>query len=510
MNDTVLDYDQLRYNMVQQKASHNSYQRTEGLVDQMLYWRLRAVEMDIHNSNNLRSWPALDNPPDWYVYHTASGSDSNIARLSDGLKMLLAFHEAVPEHEIVTVFVDIKDPFDQRVHTPEAFDQLLVEVLGRDKIVAPADLLGDQSTLQDAITAHGWPYLQDLRGKFLFALTTGDIDDPNANIYSYASTNAEANARLAFLAPNLSASSQIDSKSFVVLFNLSESNWNLGSDVFDAGFVSRGYTPNSEGAWNKAVGDRIHVLATDKVNSLSSPWARTDNAHGWPFQGNGVTLNPDITEPGTLYGLQANGGAIGGSSDSFYFAFDERSRENADRTHVVFLGDPDSHVEASTVGGLMMRTSLDDNAAFFAVLRTGLEGASFDDQIEGILVMFRPASGQPAQAIYPSVDENSLPGSLQRNVNAMLGSDALWLKLEISQQGSTAAAWFSYDGTSWIDLIQQSFSDPLLYQGWAAASGSDGESVKFLFGDESGKAPASTGGVGGSSGQLFEGVYPPP
>ena len=47
----------------------------------------------------------------------------------------------------------------------------------------------------------------------------------------------------------------------------------------------------------------------------------------------------------------------------------------------------------------------------------------------------------PGARLFLRRDEDNLPGSLQRNVNAMLGSDALWLKLEISQQGTTAAAF---------------------------------------------------------------------
>lgn len=32
------------YNQVRQKGSHNSYEHTEGLDDQEIYWRLRAIE----------------------------------------------------------------------------------------------------------------------------------------------------------------------------------------------------------------------------------------------------------------------------------------------------------------------------------------------------------------------------------------------------------------------------------------------------------------------------------
>ena len=57
MSDTP--YSALRYNQVRQKASHNSYQRSEGLADQIVYWRLRGVELDIHNGNQSGRWPPI-------------------------------------------------------------------------------------------------------------------------------------------------------------------------------------------------------------------------------------------------------------------------------------------------------------------------------------------------------------------------------------------------------------------------------------------------------------------
>ncbi len=57
------DETNTRYNQVQQRGSHNSYQRTEGLYDQMIYWRLRSIELDIHNGKACSGRPSLDG--DW-------------------------------------------------------------------------------------------------------------------------------------------------------------------------------------------------------------------------------------------------------------------------------------------------------------------------------------------------------------------------------------------------------------------------------------------------------------
>ena len=44
-------YDELRYDSVRQKSIHNTFQRTEGIYDQIVYWRVRSLEADIHTSH---------------------------------------------------------------------------------------------------------------------------------------------------------------------------------------------------------------------------------------------------------------------------------------------------------------------------------------------------------------------------------------------------------------------------------------------------------------------------
>ena len=41
-------YDDLRYDDVRQKSIHNTFQRIEGIYDQIVYWRVRSLEADIH------------------------------------------------------------------------------------------------------------------------------------------------------------------------------------------------------------------------------------------------------------------------------------------------------------------------------------------------------------------------------------------------------------------------------------------------------------------------------
>ena len=60
-----------RYNQIQQKHSHNTYQRHESLMDQLLYYSVRSIELDIH-SIYYESPVEIHVAPkgDWAVYHT--------------------------------------------------------------------------------------------------------------------------------------------------------------------------------------------------------------------------------------------------------------------------------------------------------------------------------------------------------------------------------------------------------------------------------------------------------
>ncbi|MBC7975109.1 MAG: hypothetical protein H7138_09005, partial [Myxococcales bacterium] len=153
---------QLRYDQVYQRSLHNAYQTDKhaGVIDQLVYYGVRDLEWD------LRSQPpsnvcGLEHAPnnDWFTYHAAAPlQDGRFYRLSDGLQLLAGFHAAVPEHEIVTLHLELKgghdgascdvafpdaaandnrSPFRQ---TPEGLDALLHAKLG-NALLTPAELL---------------------------------------------------------------------------------------------------------------------------------------------------------------------------------------------------------------------------------------------------------------------------------------------------------------------------------------------------------------------------------
>src|SRR4051812_45684814 len=188
MSDTP--YSEIRYNQVRQKSSHNSFQRDEGVYDQMLYWRLRSLEFDLHNDKGL----SQNLTGNWYIYHTAVvDEDTTVDKLSDLMTILQGFDRAGPDHEITTVFLDLKDSFDD-THTPEQLDNLLINALGTNKILRPHDV-ATSNNLQAGIAGSGWPHLSGLRGKFVFVLTGGSLTEEGSKLNDYVGDGNDAHAR---------------------------------------------------------------------------------------------------------------------------------------------------------------------------------------------------------------------------------------------------------------------------------------------------------------------------
>lgn len=266
----------LALNDVQMKGSHNSYRAAESLTTQLETFGIRALELDIHAKHDPLGRPA---PGDWYVYHWwPFDMRTSCATLSQCFAEIRAFHEARPGHEILSLWIDLKEGWSAG-HRPADFDELIVREFGRDAVFGEADLAErcPGPTLQASVTGDcGWPTLEDLRGRILFVFT-GDEQ-------AMAEYRAASARRLAFSAPILSRVEDLEMHSDVVIFNLDERHAALGVDVSRAGFISRQYGPNDPAAWNDAVASRIHQIATDHLDDVASPWAKTRNRNGWPFR----------------------------------------------------------------------------------------------------------------------------------------------------------------------------------------------------------------------------------
>ncbi len=451
-----MSYDDLRYNEVRQKSAHNAFQQQEGIYDQIVYWRIRSLELDLHRSKlghgSLKG--------DWFVYHGAHNPNTTVHRLSDFLRLARGIQHAVPRHEVITVFLDVRQPFHTTASASQsgpALDRLLVGALGEEGIVRPRELLGDAASLREAVTTAGWPKLSTLRGRFLFVLTGGA-----EKLRTYPGGRSPEEC-VVFLSARAEKKSDIpgDDES-IVFFNMSDKRVKLARAVHARGFVGRGYYINDKARWDVAVQHDCHHLATDDINAREDPWSQTQRPRtGFPFQKlSGST--PTVEEPGAICGVWARSGDIWGEVDSFYYKHADR-RAAPDNRYELFISGANSFGDDWLKGGLIARSSLAGNAAYFGVFRIA--------EHHRLRVQYRVAAGGTTVAKEVSlgsgvIDEDTL----------------MFVRLHIAGGGRRARAWGSVDSRSWKAIASFEFDEPLGYQGLGVSSHREKSGAKFLFG----------------------------
>lgn len=486
-----------RYNEVQQKSSHNSFQRDEALIDQLVYHRVRSLELDLHTSKG-SSWPITSQ--DWYVYHVDDWDPQTTChRFSDCLDELRSFHDANPDHEVVTVFLDIKDGWQTSVN-PTDLDTRIRAHLPDSMVFKPANWLWNhcsgETTLQGAAENCGWPWLQDLRGKFIFVLT-GSSTKLNQYV-SYGTTDL---ARTAFVAHQIDDVDDIDAYDYGVFFNIKAYGLTNGStgdvvlalDVLSRGFVSRAYYLNTHANFYNARAYGVHHLATDRINFERESWSKTHNSSGWPFKCLS-SCSTSLEEEHQTIGVEVDSEDIWGSSDHFRFHYEITSG-----THfwTAAVNTINSHTEDWAKGCLMARQAFSSNSPYFAVCRPN------DDH--KLRIQWRSSTGGSTSR----TDGNIVP-------NDTVDEESITrVGLYVYNNGTCAAGYGSLDGGSWKLIGYKCFSGPLTRQGLASSS-HDGGKIKFLYSDvrkngvlySKNLFPYSYNFGTVRSAQVFDGVFP--
>jgi hypothetical protein len=98
------------------------------------------------------------------------------------LEQVKAWSRAHPRHVPIFILVELKDepyptltkpvPFDK--DQLNAIDTEILSVFDREAILTPDDIRGEHETLPKALKEDGWPALDDVRGKVMFALDNED------------------------------------------------------------------------------------------------------------------------------------------------------------------------------------------------------------------------------------------------------------------------------------------------------------------------------------------------
>ncbi len=465
------------YDRVVQKTVHNAYARREPLFDQLAWHGVRSLELDVHTTRAGVSAARQD----WFVFHedVPLARGSSCATLRACLGQLAAFHRAVPGHDVVTLFVDVKDGFPEG-HAPADLDAVLAEGLGRDALVTPEDLLArcpGARSIRDAVAGTcKFPSGRELRGKFVVAITGGTACAPSSAVSVYARSGT-ARARTAFVASNSDASCPVegfDDARFdhVAFVNLSFDERTRAPQVRTRGLVARVYYGglvgglDTEGDFFEARRSGAQLLATDAVNAEVDRWSLPSPASSPSWNGPAV----HDAEPGDFALVEATTGALGGDHDSFFYAF-ERSEGRESETWSSILSVPSSHVEPLAHACLMARAAEGDDAAYAAVCRP------FDEGAPRLLV--RARRGGPT-----TVRELELPADA-----ATTPESAAFFRFHVEPavvlsrglRATHVVAESSTDGVTWAAVGAASVAGDLPMRGVAVAS-QDRTPVRALVG----------------------------
>jgi hypothetical protein len=286
---------------------------------------------------------------------------------------MAAFHKAMPDHEVVTLYIDFKDDWVTG-HNPSDLDKHLADVLGRDNIAAPADFLkacDGAANLRAAVTGNcKFPSLGDLRGKFILAGTGGSGCDANSPVSKYG--GAKPTDRLAFMSADLNSDCPLekyDAHPDIVFLNMSFDDKGRAQAVRDKGLIARIYKGglngglDSEGDFNDAKAAGAQHLATDEVNVEQDPWSTTQAAKGFPFSCIGCDA---LSEKSPLLAVTATSGDQWDKADSGFYAYREDPGES---TWTAMVAVPSSHTEEFAKACLIARASDGPGAANVAFCR---------------------------------------------------------------------------------------------------------------------------------------------
>ena len=212
------------------------------------------------------------NMPGMKVFHVQDiDFRSHYYLFTEALSEIKEWSDKHPDHIPVIITMNLKDEVIDRpgFQTPLPFstaaldsvDNEILSVLGWDKLVHPDLVRSSYPTLEEAVTQSGWPLLDDVKGKLLFALDAGE------NINSlYVRDHSSLSGRVMFI----NANEGTPEAAFMILNNPFISFAKIQE------FVKKGYMVrtrsdantiearnNDYSRWQKALESGAQVITTD-------------------------------------------------------------------------------------------------------------------------------------------------------------------------------------------------------------------------------------------------------
>jgi hypothetical protein len=107
---------------------------------------------------------------------------SSVLTLHDGLEQVRDWSAQHPRHGPIFILLELKEdapaplltqPLPFKEKELSALEAEILSVFPKEKILKPDDVRGKESTLPKALRKHGWPTVNSVRGKVMFAMDNG-------------------------------------------------------------------------------------------------------------------------------------------------------------------------------------------------------------------------------------------------------------------------------------------------------------------------------------------------
>ena len=174
------DPNALRINHMQLRATTNSYHQQDTPEDPELFAYTHRPLAEQAAEQGIRFfdfdlWPDRESALTLYPRVTDHPAD-NAAICLTWFRCLSNFRPWVEANEDQVLVVFLVSEAWLFATTPglhvqlDVLEDVILDTVGRERVLKPADVRGEHPTLRDAIREDGWPTVEATRGKFMFVL----------------------------------------------------------------------------------------------------------------------------------------------------------------------------------------------------------------------------------------------------------------------------------------------------------------------------------------------------
>lgn len=179
--------DEIKFNEIQTLITHNSYKKDISKLNYIAMKPFTGVEGSHYEhdtltnqlNNGVRGFE-LDvqyHNGEFWIYHIpVKDSSSQCPDWELALEELKIWSDNNPGHLPVSMLIEVKKN-NLSSGAVKKLDESILSVMGKDKLITPSLLMGENSTLRNVAANNDWISLSKAMGKFMFMLHPADCTD---------------------------------------------------------------------------------------------------------------------------------------------------------------------------------------------------------------------------------------------------------------------------------------------------------------------------------------------